>query len=269
MSLFDIATTSTLPTDVPFTTPPVTPEEAEVIEAAYREVLESVASARRMLSSAAMMLHQDAGTGFDFRIDAPEQIARKIWRELLWRHPVTLVMSEKRRKAFHRGLEDGEIPPITAVAIMAKMAELEQAASAFLNEWALETAVYFIQGSVDRPEDVQVPRKVHMGYVINWSGRSYKLTYRTDDILRGLDRLFHHLDGQPQPLFQEDDAFEWPVMKKTPLLLAISEAGKQGRQTGETGYFRFAIYKNGGLQLTFKRDDLLADLARKAKKAIM
>ena len=237
-----------LSTNVPYTKPPITPDEALNIEIAFQETLEAIGNARRILCDAASALYQDAGAMFDYKIDDQETIARDIWRAILESHPITLFMSEKRRKAF-LSEQDKKPLPLNARAILSKMTELEKSVTYFLQEWAAELA------KSPKGQKGELPQRFTVAYAINWSGRSFSLSYQARDWLRELDRFMHVLDNRPQPLYEMCDS-GWLVKKKMPLLSAIDEAGKTGVQRGETDYFRFYAGKKDALSLAIKRRDL-------------
>ena len=79
--------------------------------------------------------------------------------------------------------------------------------------------------------------------------------YHDDQALRGIDNVFHLLDGEGSPKYPHD------------LVTLIRGTMQQEKQSCETGYFVCKWYKLGTMCIRFKRLDLLKKLDEIGGKA--
>jgi len=163
------------------------------------------------------------------------------------------VMSMAKRKEFEEQLEKGKVPPLTAETVMDVIIGMVGMARDFARDAVKE--VFDVlrptrnkNAAKYKTNDAgRVGKKVIMTRAVEpVSGGGFRVGGWNDNRLSAIDGVFHLLDGRT-------------VLRDTPppLILAL-KAVVDG--VGETEYFKFRVFQNGNMHLTFKRADLLARL---------
>ncbi len=188
--------------------------------------------------------------GRDDYADLFNAMRRNAWRMLIDHLGVKNVMSVAKRDKFESQLNNGDMPDVTAEAIIATIFGLADQAKDFATEAAREVFDFL------RPQrehyktnsSFRVGRRVIMGWWVErrYDGKGFRPQYHHEKHMIALDGVFHMMDGRG-------------MMKDriSPLIQAI-KASNDGK--GETDFFRFKCFKNGNLHLEFKRLDLVKQL---------
>lgn len=176
---------------------------------------------------------------------------RKAWRMLFDRLGVKKVMSVARREEFDKRLESGELPEITADAVVGTILGMVDALPDFARDAAKEVFEILRPWRADYKTNsaFRVGKKVVLASYVTpgWSGCGrFRVCHYREAKLIAIDGVFHVMDGKG-------------VMadRKGPLVASI-EASKEGH--GETEFFKWKGFKNGNLHLEFKRLDLVKQL---------
>jgi hypothetical protein len=176
---------------------------------------------------------------------------RKAWAMLFDRLGVKKVMSVAKRAEFEARLEKGELPEITADAIVGVILGMVDSLKDFATEAAREVFEILrpYRSEYKTNSAFRVGRRVILPHYVTpvWGGQGrFRVCHYRDAKLIAVDGVFHVLAGKG-------------VMgdRKGPLVASI-EASTEGR--GETEFFRWKGFKNGNLHLEFKRLDLVKEL---------
>lgn len=179
------------------------------------------------------------------------RMKRKAWGLLFDRLGVKKVMSVAKREDFDKRLESGDLPDISAGAIVDVILGMVDALPDFARDAAKEVFEILRPWRSEHKTNsaFRVGRKVILPNYLNagWGGQGrFRACHYREAKLVAIDGVFHVLDGRG-------------VMgdRKGPLLASI-EASKEGK--GETEFFRWKGFKNGNLHLEFKRLDLVKEL---------
>lgn len=185
-------------------------------------------------------------------------VRQSVWRRLIDKCEIRKVCTQKRAKELDAMLEDFKnLPEITEANVVATLAgnlnDLETILAELVKEVFDELRP--VPGTCRANEHktnklYEVGKKVILTYAVErrYGGTGFRMRGR-ETLLRGLDNVMSILDGKG-------------VVKSHygPLYEAID--GCERGELGETDYFAFRCFANGNLHLTFKRDDLLAELNR-------
>jgi hypothetical protein len=235
-------------------------EATAIIRACAAKMEEQGQRLERAFADEPEQVHNRFGVQFSYRyshrpekIDAVlEEMKRNAWRMLFDRLGVKKVMSVKKRHEFEERLEKGELPEITAEAIV----EIILAMVDQLGDFAVEAAKEVFE--ILRPASLygqtyktnsafRVGKRVILSWYVEPGSRgSFHVNYSREASLIAIDGVFHVMDGKGAL-----------AGRRGPLVEAIN-ACVGG--VGETEYFRFKCFKNRNLHLEFKRLDLVKQL---------
>jgi hypothetical protein len=174
----------------------------------------------------------------------------KVWEILINRMGIKSLMSIKRREEFEAQLQNGDVPEVTAEAILGLVLGLADRASEYATEAARETLAMLTpsRSEYKTMSGFKVGKRVILPWTVErtWGGQSFRVSYNSDKKIVSLDGTFHVLDGKG-------------VMREHPSPLARAiKAAPDGK--GETDYFRFRCFKNRNLHIEFRRLDLVKKL---------
>lgn len=219
------------------------------IRDAFAEVNRQEARIREAFGEDSYIRVETRHLRFDDPDDVLKDMERKAWSRVVNIAGVRRMMSVNKAKAMDEQLNHGQLPPLTAEAIRAFIADTKENAGQYIAEavkevhnWLRPTGDrYKTNSQFDVGEKVVLTGMVRPGYTPERFSMAYwgSATDRT----RALDNVFAMLDGKPGVTTHQG----W-------LADAISQAPFGA---GETEYFRFRAFKNGNLHLQFKRMDLV------------
>jgi len=183
-------------------------------------------------------------------------------KERVWRHVVNLMeirkfLSIKKADELDDQLQKGEFPDITYDNIfntfLSIMAQAEDFAAEQIREaynWFGPHREHYKTNSI-----WEVGKKVIKGGIERpWNSEgTWRISHYYEQNFTALDKAFHTLDGAPVP----QNTYHMPLVS------AIREC-KGSQPAGETEYFKFKLYGNGNIHITFKRLDLVKEFNRVA-----
>ncbi len=168
------------------------------------------------------------------------------WRYLMHESGLLSLMDAKAREAWEKSISDGKHPELTAANIRATFEGLYSARGDMFERGVVECFRRLSwQYKTNLPQ--KFGKRIVLTSLLGW--HSYTRANELDDLVR----VFHVLDGKPEPDHRGG------------ISAAISRAGlgyasKQG--TVETPYLSIRTFKNGNGHVTFTRPDLVNQLNR-------
>ena len=180
------------------------------------------------------------------RDEAQDAIVRVIdvsgWSYLLSESGLRTFMDAQAREQWGRQLAEGEVPELTAANIEATSAQL-YAARGDMFERGVIQCFRRLSWDYKTNQPFKFGKKIIVKRLLSDGYLNHRVTNELDDLIR----VFHVLDGQPEPDHRQG-AYYW-----------ISEV----RSTeAENTYFHVRWFKNGNGHLTFKRPDLVEQMNR-------
>ena len=190
------------------------------------------------------------------------EINEKVWRHVVALMEIKKFLSIKKAKELDEQLDKGEFPPISYDNIFNTFLAMMAQAEDFAADQIKEVYDWLRPRSEDRREYKtnsvwELGKKViKYGIEQPWSvDGNWHLSHWYEQHFIALDKSFHTLDGAPVNNLKGSYYM--------PLVSAIREAtGVQPE--GETDYFKFKLFKNGNIHVTFKRPDLVKEFNRVA-----
>ena len=191
--------------------------------------------------------------------DVKKANTRAAWKQIIEKLGIRKTMSIARLKEMDKNIDEGKMQEITFENILGISASLVENAPGFAAEAIQEVFTYLRPGARERNTlktnakyaRYSLGKKVILTSVSNWRQGRPDVSYWNKDQLIEVDRVFHLADGNLTQVF---------TSYASPLLDAMqSSTGK-----GSTDYFKFEVYGNGNLHLTFLRPDLVEKLNRAA-----
>jgi hypothetical protein len=188
---------------------------------------------------------KEAGADAEIRKLITVGVDGAAWQYLMHESGLRSMMDATARAAWDKGLHDGEVPPLTAENIRSTF----QALHASRGEM-FERGVLACFKGLSWCYKTNLPQKFGKRIVLQNVGGTYsKACDRMDDLVR----VFHVLDGKPEP---DHRGGTWAV---------LSAAGvTYNNRTGlvETEFYSMRTFKNGNGHVTFKRADLVDKMNR-------
>lgn len=188
------------------------------------------------------------------------RINERIWTHVVKLMEIRTVLSIAKAKELDDQLKEGKFPEITYDNIfntfLAIMAQAKDFAAEQIREvynWLLprsETARQYKTNTMWELGKKVIKYGIERPY---HSADTWKISYWYEQNYIALDKAFHILDGKAMP---KENYYG-------PLVTAIRQA-KGEQPEGETDYFRFKLYGNGNIHITFKRADLVREFNRVA-----
>lgn len=175
------------------------------------------------------------------RDEAHDAIVRVIdvhgWRYLLSESGLRTFMDAQAREQWDRQLAEGEVPELLAATIEATFAQLYGARGEMFERGVIQ-CFRRLSWSYKTNQPFKFGKKVIVKRLLTDGHLNHRVTNELDDLIR----VFHVLDGQPEPDHRQG------------VYYLISDA----RSTeAENTYFHLRWYKNGNGHLTLKRPDLV------------
>lgn len=246
-------------------------ETAAAMITAYKQETERIQAAYAMLDTAKANLESVFGdhySTFDPTIgtyhhrvevtDVLKRIKGEVWKALIDKLGIKKFMGLKRAEELSRNLHDPDkLPEIELETVYSMMTTLAQNAGDFTREAIREVfddlRPYVDGYSMNQYKTNQKNAREHIGPKIILTGMvennyhgGFRVSYRREDRLIAMDKVFHTLDGHGGPM---NDSY------RSPLIDAINTSGNEGK--GATPYFKFKCYHNGNLHIEFIRRDIL------------
>lgn len=181
------------------------------------------------------------------------------WSVLIEKTGIRKVMSSKRQEQLNKLIHSNvpssadDLPEISEETIMAVLQGYCQSAEEFLHEAIREEYDFWkpyaksdYKTNQKSVESAKLERKLIKPYMVEYTGhRGWYLSYDRKPHVQAIDNIMHILDGKG-------------TIKgySGPLCEAI-ESTKGTPGSGETDYFKFRLFENKNIHLTFKREDLL------------
>ncbi len=180
-----------------------------------------------------------------------------VWHALVGRLELRRIMSTKRAKEMDEQLKAGNMPEITEENLNGMLLGMLDQVGQFMDEAIKETVEWLMpcRSRYVSNSSFVIGKKVVKEFAVTFGyGGHWRVYYGREDNIRGLDNVFHLLDGKGSiPSYQG------------PLRDAI-EATPLSENECETAYFRCRMFKNQNLHIEFKRQDLVDLLNQKAGK---
>lgn len=197
---------------------------------------------------------------------AIKEMEKQAWKSVIDRLDIWRVMSEARAKELRKLIEDGQLPELNednalqlAKAYVGNLDKLVDELTKEVFDWLRprvdeEGRSYNGGQYKTNKREIIGSRVIRSCFVTPWGLGKGKFHVRYGECqqrLHTLENLFRALDGQGSTGrgFRSD------------LENAINES-PDGE--GQTEYFKFRACKNGNLHIEFRREDLLAELNRRA-----
>ncbi len=176
-----------------------------------------------------------------------KSVDRGVWSYLMEESGMFSFMDQKARAEWRESLQKGDFPPLTVEAVTGTISSLyEQRGELF--ERGLETVFRRLSWCYKSNNPFKFGRRVILTYLVSHTRYGFSHGYSNADGLADLDRVFHMLDGKPEPDHREN------LQAKLRAELGI---GSNSREL-ETEYFRLRWFKNGNGHLYFLRPDIVA-----------
>jgi Domain of unknown function (DUF4942) len=183
-------------------------------------------------------------------------VKRDTWRALFAHPDLRRFFSVAASKKLAEQIEtDTDLPEIEVNALLAMFDGTAASAGEFLEEAVIDVFEFLRprQPRLNTNSPCEIGQRVIIGGAVShkWNSSQFRVNPKYEDDIRAVDNVFHALDGQ--------GTVKTP---RGPLVDAI-EASSDG--TGETSYFTFKCFSNGGLRLEFNCRDLLHKLNQIAR----
>jgi hypothetical protein len=202
-----------------------------------------------------------AGTKFD-TAKALARLERDAWNFIVNQLDIWRIMSVARANELHDLIDSGGLPPLTEESAEQLARQYIEGIDTLIDEYAREVFDWLRPRAGTKPAKYQTNRQDVVGQrVVLWRifdtvHFKFFKTYRMTDSdaeqrLRTIENLFHALAGKGST----------GKGYRSELQTSI-ETSKDG--LGQTEYFGFRACKNGNLHIQFRREDLLAELNRRA-----
>ena len=189
-------------------------------------------------------------------------INTRIWRRIIDLMQIQKFLSVKKADELEDQLQEGKFPELTYdniyntfLIIMSQAGEFAQAQIKESYDWLRPRSANSWGGDYKTNDVYQIGKKViKSGIERPWSGQGqWRVNHYCRQNFVALDKAFHTLDGAPIPT----NTYSMPFPS------AIEQC--EGSQPeGETEYFKFKLYNNGNIHITFKRMDLVKEFNRVA-----
>lgn len=171
-----------------------------------------------------------------------------LWDYLLDKSGLRSVLDAKARQEWHEEIEQNKTPPLTEENIRATFANLHSHRGEFF-----ERGVIAVFRSLSWDYKTNKPqmfgKRIILRYLMSGYGGP---NHSTTDSLDDLARVFHLLDGKPEP----DHRTGWNRK-----LWGLHHGGSRPADV-EDDYMRVRVFGNGNGHVTFKRLDLVDELNR-------
>ena len=178
--------------------------------------------------------------------EATELVDAQFWRLCLAASGMQSLMDAQARKEWEDNLNENKHPPFTRENVRATFAQLrEQQGEIF------DRGVINVFRSLSRGFRTNEPVKFGKRIIVTWFTHMGYINYEKCNELDDLNRVFHILDGKPEPDHRKG------------IKRQIYDAGNEGpRGQHDFEYFSIRWYKKGTAHLTFKRLDLVVEMNR-------
>jgi hypothetical protein len=179
---------------------------------------------------------------------AQSAIDAAAWRYLMQESGMRSLMSASKRQAFDEQVNKGEMPELTRDAIEATFGALHEARGTMFEQGAVECFK-----RLSWAYKTNQPQKFGKRIVVRYLSYAYGLNHSSTDQLDDLMRVFHVLDGKPEPDYR---------CATYALITQATREQHQYPKTCEHPYFSLKLFGNGNGHLCFKRLDLVDALNR-------
>ena len=171
-----------------------------------------------------------------------KDIDRRVWADLVSKSGLMSFMDAEARSSFSKSLQEN-VPPLTFENIRATFAQIYEARGEMFERGVLDV-FHKLTWSYKTNRSSCLGKRIIMTYFINggYVGKP------TCDPLEDLDRVFHVLDGKPEP------------DHRVALGRSVQAAHFRGERSLLTDFFKIKWFKNGNAHVEFTRPDLVDQL---------
>jgi len=174
------------------------------------------------------------------------EMKKKVWQYIFQKVDIYNLISEKRREELDRQIEKGDLPEITVENIQSTVGGLLQNIGNLYKETVQETFDWLRppRSRLKTNTEYEIGKKAIKEWVFDCD-YGCRISYRSEQGLRGLDNAFHLMDGKGSVKYPGD------------VVTKINEAINHKQWGAETEYFKLKWYKVGTLHIDFNRLDLV------------
>lgn len=165
------------------------------------------------------------------------------WKYLLSESGMRSLMSAGKRQAFEQQVEAREVPELTREAIHGTFGALHEARGEMFEQGVIEC---FRQ--LSWRYKTNLPQKFGKRIIITRLVTRYSVDYDTANHLDDLLRVFHVLEGQPEPDHRQGSYL---------LLDEAMRAQATWPKSVEHAYYKAQLFMNGNAHVSFTRPDLI------------
>jgi len=186
-----------------------------------------------------------------FIAEVRRRVDRNMWHGFVASTPLGSLMDQEERRKFEDSLKQQDVPEATPDNVFATMNRLRGEAGVIFRR-GLVNVFRRLSRDYQSHDGFKLGARLVMTHVTNGGSTFTRFTQWGEEKLRDLDRVFHVLDGNAAPEYQQG------------LCAAMRTAFHEKKSEAETDYFRVRWFQNGNAHLWLKRDDL----AERANKLI-
>ena len=182
----------------------------------------------------------DAASEEDFN----NVVDRAAWRDLMERSGIKSLMDAETRDEWHKQLEEEKPTPFTKANVVATFERLYNNRNEMFEKGVVNV---FKRLSWNYKSNCpkKFSKKIVIEYLLDkWGHTEWRTCGKIDD----LSRVFHLLDGKPEPEYRNGTSNQ------------MQEAKREGLDECENEYFRLKWYKKGTGHVIFKRPDLVKQM---------
>lgn len=191
----------------------------------------------------------------DFAAKARTHIDRAMWRALIVNTPIGSLMDKAERDKLEAALQ-AEPPEATADNIFATMSRLFGEADVIFRR-GLVNAFSRLNRDYKSHDGFKIGDRIVLSYIVQCDDWADHFNYRSEDVLRDVDRVFHILDGKAAPDYQQGLCAAMRTQMQTRRNSDTRNDNPDYKREVETPYFRVRWFKNGNAHMWFLRDDLV------------
>lgn len=186
---------------------------------------------------------------FASRADVDASVLQTIdgpaWQYLLRESGLRTFMDAKAREKWDKQITDGEVPPLTLPNVEATFGMLYEARGDMFERGVIE-CFRRLSWDYKTNEPCKFGKRIIVSYFFTYGSPNNRATDQLDDLVR----VFHVLDGKPEPDHRNG-------------IYSLAWAAQQERQSfAENDYLALKWYKKGTAHITFKRLGLVEQMNR-------
>jgi len=162
------------------------------------------------------------------------------WQYLMSESGLRTFMDAPAREKWDEQIGKGEIPELTAANVRATFGALYESRGEMFERGVLH-CFRRLSWDYKTNQPYKFGKRIIVTYLLTYGYPNHRVTDELDD----LSRVFHVLDGKPEPDHRQG-------------VSSLIYAAQRARQNeAETPYFSFKWFKNGNGHVTFTRPDLV------------